>query len=79
MTPRHALVVRNVLPGANDGEFSSPDCLRDSVYRSVDIGLGVPVTGDQKHVLTDVNSGFVDAEGCARPGVVALHVDVTEV
>ena len=75
----HALVVWNISPGANDGELSSPGDLRDSKYRSVDVGLGIPVTRDQKHVSTNVNPRFMDAEGRSGPGVVALHVDTAEV
>ena len=75
----HALVVWDVSPSMNNGELSSPNNLRDGKYRPVDIGLGVPVTRDQKHISTDVNPRFMDAEGCSGPGVATLHVDVTEV
>ena len=46
---------------------------------SVDVGLGVPIARDQKHVFTDVNPGFMDLERRAGPGVDALHVNITEV
>lgn len=75
----HALIIGNKLPGTNDREFSSPYNLCGSEHRSVYFGLGVPVSGDQKHVSTDVDSRFVDAEGCAGPGVMTLHVNVAEV
>ena len=75
----HALGVRDVPAGMNDREFSSPDRLHGSEDGPVDVCLGVPVAGNQEHVLTDVDTRFVDAERRPGPTVFALHVDVTDV
>ena len=75
----HALAVWNESPSTNNGEFSSPHDLHARKNGPIDVGLGVPVAGDQKHVLPDMNTGFMNTAGRAGPGVVALQVDVTEV
>ena len=79
MTIFDALVVRNIPPGMNDREFSPPYNLCGSKYRLVNVGLGVPVSRNQKHVSTNVDMRFVHTEGCPSPGVATPHVNIAEI
>jgi hypothetical protein len=75
----HAFGVRDVPAGAYNRDFPFPDNLRDGKDGAVDIGLGVPVAGNQKHIFADVNARFMNAEGGSGPIELAFHVDVTNV
>ena len=75
----HAFGVGNISASTDDGYFSFPDNLRDGKDGAVDVGLGVPVAGNQKHVFTDVNTRFVDTEGRSGPAELALHINVPNV
>jgi hypothetical protein len=75
----HALAVRDVPPSVNDGELSSPYDLHCSEDCSIHFGTRIPVSGYQKHVLTDVNPGLVNAVGPTGPVVLALHINIAGV
>ena len=77
MTVSHAFAVRDISPGTNDGELPSPDRLRESKKGSVDVGPWVPITGDQKHVLTDVDPRFMYPARRAGSSVLALHINIS--
>lgn len=75
----HTFTVRNIPSSTNNGELSSPDGLCNGENGPVYIGPGIPVSRNQEHILAHMDPRFVDAEGTARPRVLALHVNVTEV
>lgn len=75
----HALGVRDVPAGTNDGEFTSPDNLQDRKDRPVDLCLGVPVAGNEEHVLANMDARFMDAERGPGPVVLALHVNIADI
>ena len=77
VTASHALAVRDILSSTNDGEFAPPDRLRESKKGPVDVGPGVPVSGDQKHLLADIYPGLVNLARRTGPGIFTLHVNVS--
>lgn len=58
----HALGVGDDPTGTDDSDLALPDDLCNGKDGAIDVGPGVPVARNQKHVFTDVNTGFVDAK-----------------
>ena len=75
----HVLGVGDVPAGTNDGELTPPNNLHDGKGRPIELCLGVPVPGNQEHVLTDMDARFVNGGRRPSPAVLALHIDVAEV
>jgi len=75
----HAFAVGYEPSSADDRHFTPPYGLGDGEDRPIDIGLGIPVSRDQKHVRSNEYTGLMDAEGSRSPVVPALHIDETYV
>ena len=52
----HAFGIGNVTAGTDDGDFSSPKHFHNRKDGAVDISLGIPVAGNQKQVLANVDA-----------------------